>query len=50
MKLRHKFDPKNKFVLESEIDIGSGGIFAKAKDDRSKRINIIRKTVEGPKC
>tara|TARA_B110000285_G_C14723103_1_gene423029 strand:- start:446 stop:568 length:123 start_codon:yes stop_codon:yes gene_type:complete len=40
MKLRHneKKNKENDFVLESEIDCMRGGIFAKAKDDRGKRI------------
>ena len=51
MKLRHSPRKDNKdLILESEIDLNIGGIYAKAKDDRGKRIWIIRKTVEGPKC
>jgi len=53
MKLRQsprKGKKEKDVVLETEIDCNTGGIAAKAKDDRGKRIQIIRKTAEAPKC
>ena len=54
MKLRHDFDKVQEYdgpekqLLETELSVGVGGIFAIAKDDRGKRIDIIRKTIQTP--
>ena len=47
MKLRDN-KKEAKTILETRVSLGTGGIQSTVKDDRGKRIQIIRKTIDAP--